>query len=137
MKHVILATLSATTLGLTIAAGATALEPTGQLTILQKSTTTEATVIAQATTGQFVTVDQAKASVPEIIEEIARPLKRTAVVDDAGQRGAAEIDAVVGAFAGNDALSMAFSPHAVMGDTDLQRRVHRVWRGPQHPGLRC
>lgn len=62
MKRVILATLSATTLGLTIAAGATAVEPTGQLTILQKSTTTEATVIAQVTTGQFVTVDQAKAT---------------------------------------------------------------------------
>lgn len=60
MKRVILATLSAATFGLTIASGVTALEPTGQSSIAQRSTPTAATVIAQATTGQFVTVDQAK-----------------------------------------------------------------------------
>jgi hypothetical protein len=62
MKRLILATLSAATLGLTIASGATALQPTGQSSISQRNVTTEAPVIAQATTGQFVTVDQAKAT---------------------------------------------------------------------------
>ncbi len=59
MKRLILATLSAATLGLTLTSGANALKPIGFSAITQNNVTTEATLIAQAT-GQFVTVDQAK-----------------------------------------------------------------------------
>ncbi len=61
MKRLILATLSATTLGLALTSGANALKPVSFSDITQNNVTAEATVIAQ-TTGQFVTVDQAKAT---------------------------------------------------------------------------
>ncbi|MEM6837948.1 MAG: DM13 domain-containing protein [Cyanobacteria bacterium P01_C01_bin.120] len=62
MKRFVLATLSAATLGLTLASGASALKPLEFSALTQTGSATEAVTLAQATTGQFVTVDQAKAT---------------------------------------------------------------------------
>lgn len=61
MNRVILATLSAATLGLTFASGANALKTLEFSGLTQQLTTPEVVNIAAAT-GQFVTVDQQKAT---------------------------------------------------------------------------
>ena len=61
MQRLILATLSTLTLGVTLASGANALKPLEFAPITQNSQPVEAVQLAQAT-GQFVTVDQAKAT---------------------------------------------------------------------------
>lgn len=61
MKRFALATLSAVTLGLTLASGASALKPLEFSALTQTSAGTETVTLAQAT-GQFVTVEQAKAT---------------------------------------------------------------------------
>lgn len=61
MKRLILATLSAAALGATLVSGASALKPVEFSAITANNLTTESVTLAQAT-GQFVTVDQAKAT---------------------------------------------------------------------------
>ncbi|MGF1458317.1 MAG: DM13 domain-containing protein [Leptolyngbyaceae cyanobacterium] len=61
MRRLLIAALSATTLGLTIASGANAFRPVEFAALAQSSVTTEAVTIASAT-GQFVTVQQEKAT---------------------------------------------------------------------------
>ncbi len=52
-----------------------------------------------------------------------------AVVDHAADGDAAEADAVVAALAADEAGARAFAAHAVVGERDLQRGVHRLRAG--------
>ncbi|RZM75474.1 DM13 domain-containing protein [Leptolyngbya iicbica] len=61
MQRLILATLSTLTVGFTLASGANALKPLNLAAIAPVPQASETVAIAQAT-GQFVTVDQAKAT---------------------------------------------------------------------------
>ena len=61
MQRLLLATLSTLTLGVTLASGANALKPLNLAAITQTTQSSETVAIAQAT-GQFVTVEQSKAT---------------------------------------------------------------------------
>ena len=46
-----------------------------------------------------------------------------AVLDHAGERHAADIDAVIGALAADEALALAVAPRAVIGERNLDRGI--------------
>ena len=52
-----------------------------------------------------------------------------AVVDDAGQRDAAEVDAVIRALARHEHRAAGLSARLVVGERDLHRRVDRLRAG--------
>ena len=64
-----------------------------------------------------------------MVDAAQRRPEGLAVADDAAHRDAAEVDAVVAALAADQPGARAFAARAVVGDGDLQRRVHRLGAG--------
>ena len=52
--------------------------------------------------------------------------ERLAVLDHAGDRDAAEVDAVIGAVAADQADALALAARPVVGERDLERGVDRL-----------
>ncbi len=67
--------------------------------------------------------------VADVIDAGKQRAEMLAVGDDAADRDAAEIDAVIAALAADQADAAAVALHAVIGERDLQRRVDRLRAG--------
>jgi hypothetical protein len=67
--------------------------------------------------------------VAQVIDALQHRAEVLAVVDHAADGNSAEADPVVAALAADEACARTFAAHAVVGDRNLQRRVHGLGAG--------
>ena len=81
-----------------------------------------------------VGVQRGKMGVGHVIDPAKKGAEHLAVVHDAADRDAAEVDAVIAAFAPDQPGPRALAPRPVIGDGEFQRRFHafRAGVGVEH-----
>ena len=74
--------------------------------------------------------------VAHVIDAGHERAENLAVADDAADRRAAEVDAVIAALAADQARAVALPAYPMVGERELQRRLHRLGAGIGEEHLR-